>query len=291
MVSRARRELAWRACRGWGWLGERLRGEVQIPSGVNERVRFRCNLCGTHCDVPASAIDREARSCRALRIYGTLARNRAFAHDGTVRSQHHPSRTARAGRTLPVWGFPMLRATRMTWLAALRISTHSSTASRAWTLPKSIRAGRQNTTSSFPAMSSSTLRRQWFKRSAMLTPVAQARGFLILTVPFTLDLDTVEHFPLLHDYRIEKADGGWLLENRTVDGEREVFTRSRLPRRRRGALWKCGGSHEQDWSASLQRRGFRDFAWRMKRFQPTAFTGRSRVVFRWSLTPEAGPFG
>ena len=50
------------------------------------------------------------------------------------------------------------------------------------------------------------------------------RGFLILTVPFTLDFDTVEHFPALHDYRIEKTDGGWLLENRTVDGEREVFT-------------------------------------------------------------------
>ena len=37
-----------------------------------------------------------AADMRALRIYGSFARHRAFAHDGTVRSQHHPARTSHA---------------------------------------------------------------------------------------------------------------------------------------------------------------------------------------------------
>jgi SAM-dependent methyltransferase len=49
-------------------------------------------------------------------------------------------------------------------------------------------------------------------------------GVLIFTVPFSLDADTVEHFPDLHDYRLIKSATGWRLENRTVDGRMQTFT-------------------------------------------------------------------
>ena len=47
-------------------------------------------------------------------------------------------------------------------------------------------------------------------------------GVLIFTVPFTLEPDTVEHFPLLHDYQVYETGTGWQLENRTVDGQVQV---------------------------------------------------------------------
>jgi SAM-dependent methyltransferase len=43
-------------------------------------------------------------------------------------------------------------------------------------------------------------------------------GKLIFSVPYSLDTDTVEHFPNLHEWRIETADGEPTLLNRAFDG-------------------------------------------------------------------------
>jgi SAM-dependent methyltransferase len=48
-------------------------------------------------------------------------------------------------------------------------------------------------------------------------------GVLILTVPFSLDPDTVEHFPDLHDFRIVDVDGRRQLHNVTRDGREQTF--------------------------------------------------------------------
>src|SRR5437879_5782180 len=48
-------------------------------------------------------------------------------------------------------------------------------------------------------------------------------GVLIFSVPFSLDADTVEHFPDLNDYRIVKTGGRIRLENRCVDGRMQIF--------------------------------------------------------------------
>jgi SAM-dependent methyltransferase len=49
-------------------------------------------------------------------------------------------------------------------------------------------------------------------------------GVLIFSVPFTLETETREHYPELHDYRIVETGGAWRVENRTADGRRQVFT-------------------------------------------------------------------
>jgi len=223
LVSRARRELAWRAWRGYSWLGERLRGNVQIPSGVDEHVRFRCNLCGTDCDVLASAIDREARSCEHC---GSTVRSRAIVHLLT---------TELFGRSITLPELPMRKD-----IAGLGLSDapcYSYDLARSFDYLNTFfdRKPRLDIAEVDPRRAAEydfIISSEVFEHVA--PPVAQAfrnvrrllkrRGFLILTVPFTRDSDTVEHFPLLYDYRIEKTDGGWLLENRTADGEREVFT-------------------------------------------------------------------
>lgn len=48
-------------------------------------------------------------------------------------------------------------------------------------------------------------------------------GLLVLTVPYTLHDRTVEHFPNLFNWRLEKQDNQWLLINYTPDGREETF--------------------------------------------------------------------
>lgn len=54
-------------------------------------------------------------------------------------------------------------------------------------------------------------------------------GALIATVPFRLEGDTLEHFPDLHDYRIEHRDTGRVLVNITPNGKRQVFEKFNCP--------------------------------------------------------------
>lgn len=48
-------------------------------------------------------------------------------------------------------------------------------------------------------------------------------GTFFLTVPYTLQGSTLEHFPELFDYSIQKDEQGKFLENRTRDGQEQVF--------------------------------------------------------------------
>jgi SAM-dependent methyltransferase len=49
-------------------------------------------------------------------------------------------------------------------------------------------------------------------------------GYFVLTVPFMLEKETREHFPNLHDYRIVKQDGDFILKNTTREGVQEEFS-------------------------------------------------------------------
>lgn len=48
-------------------------------------------------------------------------------------------------------------------------------------------------------------------------------GFFVFCVPYELHGETQEHFPRLHDFRIEEVEGRRRLFNRTVEGEEEIF--------------------------------------------------------------------
>ena len=49
-------------------------------------------------------------------------------------------------------------------------------------------------------------------------------GVLIFSVPYTLEPETREHYPELHDYRLVEFGGRWRLENRTADGRTQIYT-------------------------------------------------------------------
>jgi SAM-dependent methyltransferase len=48
-------------------------------------------------------------------------------------------------------------------------------------------------------------------------------GVLVLTVPYTVTGETVEHFPTLHDFKVERVNGSPRFVNRTEAGEEEIF--------------------------------------------------------------------
>lgn len=82
-------------------------------------------------------------------------------------------------------------------------------------------------------------------------------GVFVLTVPYSLDAETVEHFGELHDWSLEQVDGQWRLRNRRPDGAEESY----------GDLIFHGGPGStlemrvfcrDDVLAQLERAGFRD---------------------------------
>lgn len=49
-------------------------------------------------------------------------------------------------------------------------------------------------------------------------------GLLIMSVPFSLQPETLEHFPDLHDFKLERRNGEWVLINTRRDGVIEEHT-------------------------------------------------------------------
>ncbi len=54
-------------------------------------------------------------------------------------------------------------------------------------------------------------------------------GLLLLTVPYGLQPETIEHFPELHEFTLVERDGGCELHNLTKSGVRQTG----VPRRTR----------------------------------------------------------
>jgi SAM-dependent methyltransferase len=49
-------------------------------------------------------------------------------------------------------------------------------------------------------------------------------GVVVFSVPFSLDAETCEHYPSLHDYQVrQQKNGEWVLENVTREGVKETF--------------------------------------------------------------------
>jgi len=59
-----------------------------------------------------------------------------------------------------------------------------------------------------------------FKNAAALL---KPGGVLVLTVPYRASGQTSEHFPELHDFKIEQHDNRRVLRNKTLDGREQVF--------------------------------------------------------------------
>jgi SAM-dependent methyltransferase len=192
-------------------------------SSIGRKVRFQCNICGAFCSVPAAELQREVASCDRC---GSTVRTRAIAHLLT---------TELFGRSLIIADL-----TRRRDLAGIGLSDSDNYARRL--------SDKFNYTNTFfhqePRLDIAAAPEDLDRRFDFIIasdvfehvapPVSRAfvnarrllkpHGVLIFSVPYSLEPETREHFPDLHDYRLIEVNGSWRLENRTADGRTQVFT-------------------------------------------------------------------
>jgi SAM-dependent methyltransferase len=185
-------------------------------------VAFRCNVCGAGCRAAPEAISRETISCQRC---GSTVRFRAIAHLLTTelfgRSIALPDLHRRkdiSGIGLSDFG-PYARqlADKLDYT-----NTHYHAEPRLdiTDLPADSGAAYDFIIASdvfehvAPPVS-----RAFVNARRML----KGGGVMIFTVPFTLEAETIEHFPDLHDYRLLETPRGRRLENRTADGRLQVY--------------------------------------------------------------------
>lgn len=183
---------------------------------------YRCNICGSACRQFAGSLQREAPSCSGC---GSTVR---------MRSMIHALSCALFGYGIALPDFPEARGTR-----GIGMSDWDG-----YAVPLAKKLGYLNTyyhqepRLDITDISDNDVASVDFIISTdvfehVRPPVSLAFGnalkmlkpcgAFIFSVPYKLSGETIEHFPDLHDFRIEDRQGRRVLLNRTVEGIEQVF--------------------------------------------------------------------
>lgn len=199
-------------------LWQRLRGGTP----AFDAVRFRCNLCGAKAHATLAQLSRETPSCRRC---GSTVRFRGIARlvvrETTGADAALPAMTPRrdiVGLGLSdaaCYAGPLARV-----FAYRNTFFHAEPRLDITAVDPSLH-GRHDFVIASDVFEHVTppVSRAFDGAFALLKP----GGTFVMTVPFGLDPDTVEHYPDLHDWRVEQASGTWRVVNRTADGRAQTF--------------------------------------------------------------------
>lgn len=207
---------------GRGTGGPPTIGDVDPATlAADATIAFRCNLCGASASAPLAGLERETPTCERC---GSTVRFRAIA-DLVVREltgEHAalPSLAPRreiAGLGLSdadCYARPLARA-----FAYRNTYFHAEPRLDITSIDPALR-GRHDFVIASDVFEhvAPPVSRAFDNARALLRP----GGVFVMTVPFSLDAGTVEHFPELHDWKLEKTGGRWRLVNRTADGRTQV---------------------------------------------------------------------
>lgn len=184
---------------------------------------FRCNLCGTSNVATLATLSRETRSCV---VCGSSVRFRAMAHLLTLEICGRPTALSDAPTREDI--------------AVIGLSDAAE-----YALPIAAKYAYENTWfHTAPHLDIANVDPARFGRYDFVVasdvfehvapPVARAfanarrllkaDGKFIFTVPFSLEPDSREHYPDLHEWSVTDRAGVWTLSNRTVDGRQQTFT-------------------------------------------------------------------
>ncbi len=186
------------------------------------QVEFVCNLCGRANRRPASGFGRETPSCESC---GSTVRLRALIH---LISEEL------LGTSIALPDFPRMKGIRGIGMsdtdefAALLAEKFDYTNTFYHKEPHfDIVHMDERDLGGFDFIISSEVLEHVpppvEKAFATLQRMLKPRGILFLTVPYTLESSTEEHFPELHDYALAELDDRLVLVNRTAGGDLQVF--------------------------------------------------------------------
>ena len=197
-------------------------GEREPAPKREDTLRFQCNLCGAGNTVARRLIAREIVSCAECH---STVRLRALAHLVTreLLGVETPLPALPAHRKITGIGVsddPRV-ATRLARVFSYENTWFDRKPRLDITAVPPEHRGRYDFVTSSDVFEHvlPPVGRAFEGARALLKP----GGICVLTVPFTLEADTQEHFPELHDWRVEKHEGAWRLRNVTRDGRVQTF--------------------------------------------------------------------
>jgi SAM-dependent methyltransferase len=191
-------------------------GELQVD--------FRCNICGASNRVAFAALQRERPSCAKCR---STVRERAIVHLLTSELLGRSTALPDLQRRLPFRGIGLSDSRKYAKPLARKFAYTNTRFDARPILDITNVAPEHDARYDFMIASdvfehvAPPVERAFSNARRMLKPA----GVLIFTVPFTLEPDTIEHFPLLHKYRVYKTRDGWRLENCDATGRVHVHDR------------------------------------------------------------------
>lgn len=186
------------------------------------QIEFVCNLCGRANRCWAAGFGREVPSCEGC---GSTVRLRALIH---LMSEEL------LGTSVPLPDFPRMKGIRGIGMsdtdefAALLAEKFDYTNTFYHKEPRfDVLHMDERDLGAFDFIISSEVLEHVpppvEKAFAALHRMLKPRGILFLTVPYTIEPATEEHFPQLHDYALAALHDRLVLVNRTPEGEIQVF--------------------------------------------------------------------
>jgi SAM-dependent methyltransferase len=212
----------------WPGFARRLRHSRARPSfaanGLEQEttVAFRCNLCGRANRVAPARIGRELPSCDGcgstvrFRTIARLVTREALGSDAALCDMASDRRIRGLGLSdAEIYAKPLARA-----FAYENTYFHASPRLDIRHIPEH-RRGRYDFLIASDVFEHVAPPIDLAFRNAHA--LLAAGGIFIFSAPFTLADDTVEHFPDLHDWRLEERDGRWRVVNTTRERRLQTF--------------------------------------------------------------------
>jgi SAM-dependent methyltransferase len=253
--------------------------EAARPSLRTRRpVRFRCNVCGSEVNCAVADLDREIPSCPGC---GSNVRFRAIVDilsselfGKSIALPDFPADKSIAGFGLSDWpGYAEPLAGKLDY----RNTYYHKPPHLDITQPDPSYVGSADFIICTEVLEHvpPPVQRAFDNLHRMLKP----GGFAVITVPYGLQEDTEEHFPDLHEYRLDdEGPGAARLVNVTRDGREQVF-RDLVFHGGDGATLEMRLFSQRGLLRNLRRAGFTDVAVRNERRLEFGILHR----YRWSL--------
>jgi SAM-dependent methyltransferase len=196
--------------------------ELESRIDAEGRVRFTCNLCGADAAAMLAELGRERPSCPGCGSTGrhralALALERRFLEPG----EHVADAPRREIAGVGMSDMPQLADPLACAFAYTNTFLHQEPFLDLTALPE-----RAHGSVDFVVCSEvlEHVEPPVERAVTSLHRLLRPDGLLVLTTPYSFEAATVEHFPELHDHRIEQGPDGPVLRNRTRAGVDQTFT-------------------------------------------------------------------